>query len=387
MAETGPIKVLIVDDSALMRNLIGKIIESDPELEVIGKALNGAFALRKLETLSPDVIILDLEMPEMNGIEFLRHKKEIKKDMPVIILSSIARKGAEVTMEALSLGASDFLTKPSGSISEDIHLVAKQLVELVKIYGTRYQGGEYVPRSGAEPFAAATQKPVEIARPVYEPPQSSLPTIKSSIPGQRPLPQGLRAHHGLQLLAMGISTGGPNALRGLFQALPGDFPLPIVVVQHMPAGFTAEFAKSLDRVCALDVKEAEDGDLIKRGRILIAPGDYHIFVEKKSLASILRVVQSAPVNGHRPSVGVLFDSVAEAYGSKTMAVIMTGMGRDGAVEIGKIYKAGGLTLGQDEASSVVYGMPRVALEMGHLEEVISLKDMASKLQEYSKQFN
>lgn len=387
MENTGHLKVLIVDDSALMRNLIGKIIESDPELEVMGKALNGAFALKKLETMNPDVIVLDLEMPEMNGIEFLRHKKQLGRDMPVIILSSIARKGAEVTMEALSLGASDFITKPSGSISEDIHLVARQIIELVKIYGSRYRGKEYHPKAladlqtGAErPLPAPVVPAVPKPQPPLHPPEAKPPV------SSRPEPQGLRAHQHLQILAIGISTGGPNALRGLFQVLPADFPLPVVVVQHMPPGFTAEFAKSLDRFCALDVKEAEDGDLIRPGRVLIAPGDYHIQVEKRSLAAILRVVQTPPVNGHRPSAGVLFDSVAEAYGSRAMALIMTGMGRDGSAEIGKIYRAGGLTIGQDEDSCVVYGMPRVALEMGHLEVVATLSELPVKLMEFARQF-
>jgi len=369
-----PIRVLIVDDSALMRNLIGRIVESDPGLVLVGKAMNGAFALKKLETLSVDIIVLDLEMPEMNGIEFLKKRKELKLETPVIILSSVARRGAEVTMEALSLGAADFIKKPSGSVSEDIHSVGEHLIELIKAYGGGRTSGWTAPLPKTEP---RTTPAIPVPAPTYAPAPSKPLTI----------PTGpLRAHAGLQLCVIGISTGGPNALRQVFSALDPDFPLPIVVVQHMPAGFTAEFAKSLDKNCPLEVKEAEEGDLVKKGRILIAPGDWHVEVEKKSLAALVHLSQAELTNGHRPSAGVLFKSAAKQYGSSVLAVIMTGMGRDGAAEIGEVYKAGGLTIAQDEASSIVFGMPRVAIELGNVEKVVSLGDMASSLNKLAKEF-
>ncbi len=371
------INVLIVDDSALMRNLIGRIVESEPGFTLVGKAMNGAFALKKLETLEVDIIILDLEMPEMNGIEFLKQRKERKIEVPVIILSSIARRGAEITMEALSLGASDFIKKPSGSVSEDIHVIGEQLVSLIKAYGGR--------RKVSTP--SVVPAPAPIAPPVAPPvsPPVSLPPVATK---PVTLPSGtLRPHSGLQICVIGISTGGPNALRQVFGALDADFPLPILVVQHMPAGFTAEFARSLDKNCPLEVKEAEEGDLVKKGRILIAPGDWHIEVEKKSLATLVHLNQNDQCNGHRPSAGVLYKSVAKQFGSSILAVIMTGMGRDGAAEIGEIYRAGGLTLAQDEASSVVFGMPRVAIEMGHVEKVVSLNDMAGTLNKLAKEYS
>jgi len=185
---------------------------------------------------------------------------------------------------------------------------------------------------------------------------------------------------------IGISTGGPNALRQVFAALDEDFPLPILVVQHMPAGFTAEFARSLDKNCPLEVKEAEEGDLVKRGRILIAPGDWHIEVERRSLAAIVHLNQNDQSNGHRPSAGVLFRSAAKQYGPSVLAAIMTGMGRDGAAEMGEIYRAGGLTLAQDEVSSVVFGMPRVAIELGNVEKVVPLNEMAATLNKLAKEF-
>jgi len=373
------INVLIVDDSALMRNLIGRIVENSPGFTVVGKAMNGVFALKKLETVTPDVIVLDLEMPEMNGIEFLKKRRELKIDVPVIILSSIARRGAEITMEALSLGASDFVKKPSGSVSEDIHLVGDQLIELLRVYGGRRKPlAAFLPRPSAEHHPApVAPTPASVLHSAYTPAPSK-PLV---------LPSGnLRPHANLQILAIGISTGGPNALRQGFAELSPDFPLPILVVQHMPAGFTAEFARSLDRNCPLEVKEAEEGDLVKKGRILIAPGDYHIEVERRSLAGIVHVTQTEATNGHRPSAGVLFKSVAKAYGANAMAAIMTGMGRDGSYEIGEIYKAGGLTLAQDEASSVVFGMPKVAIEQGNAEKVVPLAEMAATLNKLAKEF-
>lgn len=376
------INVLIVDDSALMRNLIGRIVEGEPGMAVVAKAMNGLFALKKLETSEVDVIILDLEMPEMNGIEFLRKRKELKIEIPVIILSSIARRGAEVTMEALALGASDFIKKPSGSVSEDIHVVGEHLLGLIRAYGGRKKGLPAVPSA-----PAVVRHEVPPTATPASPPATAHPPV---FPGAKPLvlPSGvLRPHSGLQLCVIGISTGGPNALRQVFAALDADFPLPVVVVQHMPAGFTAEFARSLDKTCPLEVKEAEEGDLVKRGRILIAPGDWHIEVERRSLASIIHLNQNDQLNGHRPSAGVLFKSAAKHYGSSVLAVIMTGMGRDGSAEIGEIYRAGGLTLAQDEASSVVFGMPKVAIELGNAEKVVSLGEMAATLNKLAKEYS
>jgi two-component system chemotaxis response regulator CheB len=189
----------------------------------------------------------------------------------------------------------------------------------------------------------------------------------------------------VELAAIGISTGGPNALRQVFQHLAPDLPVPVVLVQHMPSGFTTEFAKSLDRICPLEVKEAADGDILKRGRVLLCPGDYHLTVEKRRLAAVVRLNQSEPVNGHRPSVDVLFSSVAKEYGGSCLAVIMTGMGKDGAREIGSIHAKGGITVGQDETSSIVYGMPKVAAEMGHLQHIVSLEEMAETINRLVKE--
>ncbi len=367
------VSVLIVDDSALMRNLITRIVEATPGLKVADRAMNGVFALQKIPRCEPDIIVLDLEMPEMNGIEFLRERRKLGIDIPVIILSSIAREGAEITMEALALGASDFIQKPTGPESPDLHTIGQQLSELLIVYGTRYRrkkGKATVRPAEAEKVLEEIEKRKPEPRPVAAKQEKIVP---------------LRAPGPIEIIAIGISTGGPNALRDVFAGLDADLSQPIVVVQHMPAGFTGEFAKSLDRICPLDVKEAEEGDLVRSGRILIAPGDRHLSIERRPLGTIAHLSTDPQVNGHRPSADVLFASVARQYQNRAIAVIMTGMGRDGAKEIGEVYREGGITIGQDEASCVVYGMPKVAFELGNLTMQVSLSKMAETVCRLAKE--
>jgi two-component system chemotaxis response regulator CheB len=378
------IGVLIVDDSALMRNLIGKMIEMTPGLVVAEKAMNGMFALRKIPRAEPDVIVLDLEMPEMNGIEFLKERKKRGITIPVIILSSVASSGAEITMEALALGASDFIQKPSGAISSDIHLVKDSLMHMLLGYGGRYRRmhGKKVSDTPAAPTLTSSFPTASSSSFSLHSTENIRQTLGGSVlsraaPVKAPPP--LCKPGKTEIIAIGISTGGPDALRQVFARLDADLKVPIVVVQHMPPGFTNEFAKSLDRVCPLEVKEAEEGDLIKQGRILIAQGNKHLEVERKPLASVVHLSDAPLVSGHRPSADVLFASVAKAYGNHALGVIMTGMGRDGAEQLGTIYHEGGITIGQDEASAVVYGMPRVAHELGHVMEQVSLDKMAERI--------
>jgi len=347
------------------------MLETDPEISVVATAMNGQFALRKTAALNPDIIILDLEMPELDGIGFLEKRRENNWDVPVVILSAVAKKGAEVTMKALSLGASDFITKPSGSSADANKNTAEQLIGLVKGYGGTYQrkkvrfdGTKY----RAEPLTTTLPPSASPVRPI--PRVDDWPKIE---PKQGPAAP--------EIIALGISTGGPNALRQVFANLSENLAVPIVVVQHMPPGFTAEFANSLNKICPLEVKEAAEGDLIKPGRILIAPGDKHVKVEKRRLAAVAHVVDGDNINGHKPSVGVLFKSVAEQYGNASLGIIMTGMGRDGAREIGGIYGEGGITLAQDEESSVVFGMPRVAIEHDYISRIVSLEKMAGVINE------
>lgn len=344
-----------------MQNLIEKIIESDSHLTAAAKAMNGRVALEKIEQLDPDVVVLDLEMPEMNGIEFLKKRKERGITTPVVILSSHARRGAKITMEAVSLGASDFIMKPSGDFSRNIEEVGKKLIPLLKAYGSKYRVKQHgklkVPN--AEDLILLPDTPPLV-------PKGPQKTRKFST-------------NKIMVVAIGVSTGGPNALREIFSHIDPSLSAPIVVVQHMPPGFTKEFAISLNQVCPLQVKEAEDKDILQPGRILIAPGGRHMELERRQLAVVCRISAKPPRNGHRPSADVLFRSVAEVFGGNSLGIIMTGMGSDGAAEIGTLFHAGGITLAQDEESSVVYGMPRVAVESGYINQVVALEDLAGTI--------
>lgn len=394
------ISVLVCDDSALMRNLISRIIENTPGLFVAGRAMNGQFAVEKIPLIHPDVIVLDIEMPVMTGIEFLKWRKANHVDIPVVILSSIAERGAAVTMQCLELGASDFITKPNGSESSDISCVAARLVELLSSYGGKYARahGKVVYSEDffvqlAEEREAQQKKHEDIATKL-SPEQSahtehaaSKPTFEFiTRPHKEPaVITPLRDGGRIEVIAIGISTGGPNALREVFKNIDPHIKQPILVVQHMPAGFTAEFANSLDHICALEVKEAEDGDLVKSGRILIAPGNFHIYVEEEALAPVIRLSQSELQNGHRPSADVLFQSVAKVYQNRALGVIMTGMGCDGAKQLAEMRKQGAWTLGQDEESAVVYGMPKVAYELGAVQKQVSLAVMADTISELARE--
>jgi two-component system chemotaxis response regulator CheB len=363
-----------------MRNLIGHMVSDTPGLVVADKAMNGRFALDKIPRVNPDIIVLDLEMPEMNGIEFLRERKKRDIKIPVVILSSIARRGAEITMEALSLGASDFIQKPSGSESEDIHIVKDQLVEKLLGYGASFRRTQGRKVLAPTEFAPKSAQPSTSSQDFLA--RMSMGSTSTTEPAKPPTQ--FRKPGKTEIIAIGISTGGPDALRVVFSQLDADLKVPIVVVQHMPPGFTNEFAKSLDRICPLDVKEAEDGDAVQPGRILIAQGNKHLEVERKALNPVVRLSDSPQVSGHRPSADVLFASVAMTYQNHALGVIMTGMGRDGAQQLGTIYKEGGMTVGQDEASAVVYGMPRVAYEYGHVMEQVSLQKMARRICDIAK---
>lgn len=394
------ISVLVCDDSALMRNLISRVIDGTEGMKVIAKAQNGQMALERLAdpNINPDVMVLDIEMPIMNGIEFLRERKARKINVPVIVLSSIAIKGAAVTMEALELGAADFIKKPNGSVSTDISEVADHLIDLIASYGYTYarrQGKRtYIPEFfqrqrkllQAE-SSVAKIKSTNLDEPIQKPKLDSLQirtfnTIDKKEPAVvTPLREGGR----IELIAIGISTGGPNALRDVFKMIDPHLKQPILVVQHMPKGFTKAFAESLDKICPLSVKEAEDGDKIEKGHIYIAPGDNHIVVEEKLGGNVIRLSQEPHRNGHRPSADVMFESVAKVYKNRALGVIMTGMGRDGAAQLAEMRKEGAWTLGQDEESCIVYGMPRAGWEMGAVQKQVPLMKMADAISSLARE--
>ena len=340
------IRVLVVDDSALMRKLIPQMLEGDPSIEVVGTAIDGTFCLKKIEELQPNVITLDLQMPGMNGIDTL---KEImrRNPLPVIVVSSHSTEGASVTFKALGLGAFDFVTKPRDA-STHMTEAAAELIAKIKA-----AADSKIVRPGS--FLRISAHPEKISAQKSGPP----PT---------------------KLVAIGISTGGPQALEFLLAQLPPDFPGTIVVVQHMPEGFTEMFARRLDEICSLRVKEAQSGDILQAGRVLICPGSRHIRVKRAAKADMVILSDDPRVNGHRPSVDVLFNSVAEEYGSGAVAVLMTGMGDDGAEGLGAVKKAGGMTIAESEESCVVYGMPKAAIERGYATRVVSLDVLSSTLQ-------
>ncbi len=385
------ISVLICDDSALMRNLISRIIEGTEGMRVVGKAANGQVALDIIENAKPDVMVLDIEMPVMNGIEFLKARKEGHISVPVVVLSSIATKGAAVTMQALELGAADFITKPSGSVSADISEVADHLIDLLASYGSQYarKHGKvpYIPEFfqkqrkllKAESFVA--NKKADINAPVQKPKLEKAQILNfNTVERKEPVKiTPVRDGGRIDIIAIGISTGGPNALRDVFKMIDPHLKQPILVVQHMPKGFTKAFAESLNKICPLAVKEAEDQDKIEGGHIYVAPGDNHIVVEERPTGNVIRLNQEPQRNGHRPSADVMFESIAKVYKNRALGVIMTGMGRDGAAELAEMRKQGAWTLGQDEASSIVYGMPRMGWEMGGVQKQVPLMKMADEI--------
>lgn len=392
------ISVLICDDSALMRNLISRIVDETEGLKVVGKAENGQALLDMLKTTKPDVILLDIEMPVMNGIEFLKKRQQLHIDVPVVILSSVATEGASVTIQCLELGASDFITKPGGSVTLKIADVTKDIIEYVASYGGAYAllKGKNVPVSEffsnqiklkeAERFVLK-KKGEEAAKLGSITKADALPASLWAAPKKKENVSitPLRDSGKIEIIAIGISTGGPNALREVFRNIDANIKQPILVVQHMPAGFTAEFASSLNNICPLPVSEAKDGEPLLGGHVYIAQGAHHMFVEKKAFGYFIKLSQDEPRNGHRPSVDVLFESVAKLYQNRALGVIMTGMGKDGAAELAEMRKQGAWTLGQDKETSIVYGMPKVAFELGGVQKQVPLKDIAKEISRLAKE--
>jgi two-component system chemotaxis response regulator CheB len=340
------IRVLVVDDSALMRKLIPAILERDPSIEVVGTAMDGAFALKKIEELHPDVVTLDLEMPRMDGMETLRLIMR-RAPLPVIVFSTHSKEGAYATFKALALGAIDFVAKPRNAAAGHLDAIAVQLIEKIKV--AKRASGRTIRQS----------VPVE-TQPVAK------KVVRATLPPNR-------------IVAIGISTGGPNALQYVLSQIPADFPASTLIVQHMPEGFTEMFAKRLDECCALDVHEARSGDLLVAGRVLICPGNRHMMVRRMPRGDMAVLSDGPPVNGHRPSADVLFHSVAQEFGLTAVGVIMTGMGDDGAEGLGAIKAAGGMTVAQSEDTCVVSGMPRAAIVKGYANKIVSLDALSSFL--------
>jgi two-component system chemotaxis response regulator CheB len=349
-----PIRVLIVDDSAFMRNALGKMLSSDPDIEVAGIARDGAEALEKIALLKPDLVTMDIEMPKMDGIEALR-RIMATSPLPVIMVSSLTTEGAKATLEALEIGAVDFLSKNLADLSLNILQVREALLEKVKQIGRRRmrQTGRPAAR-GPQPAAA----PIPAAGPKTE----------------------YRKERRIAIVAIGTSTGGPKALQDVIPRLPKDFPVPTVVVQHMPPAFTAAFADRLNDLSSVKVKEAEEGETLKPGVVLVAPGRGHLSVRRGRVGECyVTIDENRPELIYRPSADVMMLSVAEIFPGRALGVILTGMGNDGEKGMRAIKASGGRTLAQNEETCVVYGMPKAAVEAGVVDREVPLAEVVGEI--------
>jgi two-component system chemotaxis response regulator CheB len=346
-----PVRTLIVDDSATVRRLLSAVLSRDPEIEVVGCAPEASVAREMIKKLNPDVVTLDVEMPNMNGLDFLERIMRLRP-MPVVMISTLTARGAATTIEALELGAVDFFPKPTENVSTILNEKANELADKIK---TAARARLRANGSRVRDFAAACD-------------------VSSYVPSDK-------------IIAIGASTGGVEALINILSVFPENC-CPTVVTQHMPAGFTRSFAARLDRLCRPIIAEANDGAPLEIGHVYVAPGsDTHLTVSGRGKAVHCQLVRSDLVNGHRPSVDMLFRSVAETRGKASAGILLTGMGRDGAQGLKAMRDAGAPTIGQDESTSTVYGMPRVAFEIGAVEKQLPLESIGSEINRLCRAHN
>src|SRR5579863_8213414 len=341
-----PIRILVVDDSVVMRKVLCEILSEEPEIEVIGTACDGRIALAKIAQLHPDLVTLDVEMPVLNGLETLAEIRKVDRKLPIVMFSTLTERGAGATLDALSLGASDYATKPSntGSPAAAIAAIQAELIPKIKAL-CKHPAGKVA-------MLPAPHAPVQIRR---------------------------RAHRRIEIVTIGTSTGGPNALAEVLPRIPKDFPVPIVLVQHMPPIFTRLLADRLGSHSAIAIHQGSAGIVLAPGQAWIAPGNFHMTVKKTAAGSRLELNQDPPENSCRPAVDVLFRSVAEVYGESVLAVVMTGMGSDGVVGSQRIRERGGEVIIQDEASSVVWGMPGSVHASGLADAVYPLDQLSQEI--------
>jgi two-component system chemotaxis response regulator CheB len=343
------IKVLVVDDSAVMRGIMGRIIDSQPDMKLVGVASDPVVAMERLRTCNPDVIALDVEMPRMNGLEFLSRLMQ-SRPLPVVMVSSLTERGADTTLRALELGAVDFMAKPQLTGGEGLEAYAEQVTEKLR----------------AAAAARVTRRPGK----------------SEPAPAQRRFARPASRVETNRVIVIGASTGGVEALRTVLTPLPSSMP-PILIAQHMPAGFTASFARRLDASCEIRVKEGEDAEPLLPGHAYIAPGGMHLTLGGRARELHAQLSSEPPVNRHRPSVDVLFRSAAHAAGARSIGVMLSGMGADGAEAMLELRRSGAYNLAQDEASCVVFGMPKQAIAQNAVHEVLPLADIARRLVELS----
>lgn len=341
------IRVLVVDDSTVIRRLLSDSLTTDPQIEVCGTAAHGKIALSKIPQLNPDIITLDMEMPEMDGVTTLVELRKLYPKLPVIMFSTLTQRGAEATMDALSKGANDYVTKPAnvGSVNAAMQSVRSELVPRIKAL---------CPWSMPAPVAPAIQH-----RPI---------AARASAKSNR-----------IDAVVIGSSTGGPNALQAVISNLPANFPVPVLIVQHMPPIFTKHLADRLNQLSELTVSEAKDGDAIFAGGVWLAPGDFHMQLNRVGTDVRVRLDQGTPENSCRPAVDVLFRSAASLFGANLLSVVLTGMGQDGARGCGNVQEAGGQIIVQDQATSVVWGMPGAVARAGLAETILPLTRIADEI--------
>jgi two-component system chemotaxis response regulator CheB len=343
-------KVLVIDDSALIRSLLTEIINDTKDLEVVGAAPDPLVAREMIKQLNPDVLTLDVEMPRMDGLDFLEKLMRLRPT-PVLMVSTLTEKGSEITLRALELGATDFVTKPKMGITQGMQQYADEITDKIR--------------------TAAKAK------------VSTLQSIAKGSSSDSPAPSAIRNPliSSEKLLIIGASTGGTEAIKSFLMQMPSDCP-GVLITQHMPAGFTKSFASRLDSLCKISVKEAVDGERVLPGHAYIAPGDKHLLLARSGANYVTRLSDSEPVNRHKPSVDVLFDSAAVNAGKNAIGIIMTGMGKDGAVGMLSMKDAGSHNFAQNEESCVVYGMPREAVAHGGVHEIAHLKDLPKMVLHY-----
>ncbi len=344
---SGPVKVLVVDDSAFMRKAITGMLNSDPDIIVIGEAQDGEDAVRKVKSLAPDVVTLDIEMPRLNGLEALRHIMK-ERPVPVIMVSSLTDEGARETMKALDIGAVDYVPKHLSGNIVNISNIKDDIVSKVKQVG----------RSKLKPGRSAGIKPAVVLVHEFHERQDA---------------------NRIDLVIIGSSTGGPKSLQEVLPRLPANFPAGIVVVQHMLPLFTASFAERMRELCQIEVREAKDGDLIKPGLALIAKGGYQLTVNRSKRADVSVKLTTEPKTIHMPSVDVAMESAASAYNGRVLGVIMTGMGQDGCSGLKMIKKMNGRVIAQDEETSVIFGMPKAAIDSGVVDKIVPLGKIADEI--------
>ncbi len=346
------IKVVVVDDSAFMRKAISSMLDKDPEIQVVASARDGQEGLDLIRRYDPDVVTMDIEMPRMDGLTALRHVM-MEMPRPVLMVSSLTTEGAEDTLKAMELGAADFIPKQLSRVSLDIIKIEDDLINKVKSVAGRKM-------RAVRPARAKVEAP---------PVEAVAPAAKG---------RGIPAR---DVVAVGVSTGGPPAVQKILSALPGDFPAGMVIAQHMPAAFTGPFAKRLDGISALTVKEAENGDWLKPGHVFVAPGGRHLRLEQKVTHIELKITDEPAEALYKPSANVLMSSVAKAVGKRGLGVILTGMGNDGRDGVSELKAKGGRALAQSDATCVVYGMPKAIVDAGLSDEVVDIDDMAQRILE------